>query len=269
MNPKDIHIVFNQVGQTLLNLQLPGLCNIRLISLEDTLHIGPIGNLHIEENIKKREAWLSAIFGDIYYNEELSIVEKDLKRINSLVENPETINDIYMWTGYSTSEIISTARLVSYLSDLNKNIFIIDFPNIPVKRKDGITMYPHSLIETNESQIKELAKHFYLISPNDLQKWEKIWKEIEQNNTMLRILDKDGIIREKDETYFDSFLLSNCNGEFQYAVKVIGRTLCDISFSVGESFLNWRLKKLASAGKIETYGLLRNCREYEIKNTFN
>jgi hypothetical protein len=59
--------------------------------------------------------------------------------------------------------------------------------------------------------------------------------------------------------------LANCKENFQKAASVIGETLVDIDFIVGDSFLNWRLKLLALNEKIDTQGELNEIRDYEVK----
>ena len=53
-----------------------------------------------------------------------------------------------------------------------------------------------------------------------------------------------GAILHKPVSYFDPILLSRSNDQFMKAARVIGHSLVDMDFSVGDGYLNWRLKEL-------------------------
>ena len=54
--------------------------------------------------------------------------------------------------------------------------------------------------------------------------------------------------------------------EFQKAAMVVGYTLVDIDFGVGDSYLFWRLKQLSLSGKLETRGgNVKNAWVYEVR----
>lgn len=42
----------------------------------------------------------------------------------------------------------------------------------------------------------------------------------------------------------DRWVLSRSNEQFMKAARVIGHSLVDMDFSVGDGYLNWRLKEL-------------------------
>jgi hypothetical protein len=260
MKQKDIHIVFGEVGKgTFVHSKEFDLDDIRLICLEDCLNLGPICGLYSSEIIEKRKAWLLKAF-DSYLP-----VDKDIELIKTIIEHPEKNDKIFLWTGYCISEILSTARLLYHLPKLNKNIFITDFPNIPVKNANGNIVYPIALAQTALSQVNGIAKHFKQLTDEELTSWRKLWGKIKLGNSMLRVFDKSGTILEKQETYFDAFLESYCTNEFQRPAKIIGQVLVDIDFCVGDSYLNWRLKQLSLMNKMEARGSLDKMRDYEVK----
>ena len=80
-------------------------------------------------------------------------------------------------------------------------------------------------------------------------------------NSLLWILDNGQMI-EKDEDYFNSFLLTYCTHEFQKPARSIGYTLCAIDFNVGDSYLNYRMKQLALMKKVVFRGELKHMRDY-------
>lgn len=266
MLKENIHIVFGRTRRTLIDSQVFDLNKNQIISLDDNLNIGPVCDVYENENIRNRKDWLKKVFGDISYFDDIqNTVEQDLKSIETIVENAHHIDNIYIWTGYYASEIISTARLIDHLSKLNKPIFIANYPNTPVKSIHGDTIYPKAVVQTAAFQIKDIFEQFKLIEKDRLSYWINLWSKVKLENGELRILNENGQITAENTDYFDSCLLSNCNRNFQKAAMVIGTTLVDIDFSVNDDFLNWRLKKLARNEKIESQGKLIEIRDYEVR----
>lgn len=266
MKRQNIHIVFGRAKKTLIDSNEIDLSKNQIISIYDSLNIGPVCDIQENENIQKRKDWLQDIFGDIsYFNQISDYVDNDLDSIVSIIRESNKIDKVFLWTGFSASEIISTARLISHLSKLDKNIFVVGYPNIPVKSIHGDTIFPKALVQTATSQVREIVKHFKLVDKNGLSDWIKLWDNQKLVNGQLRILERNRQIVVKKVDYFDSILLSNCNENFQKAARVIGETLVDIDFAVGDSYLNWRLKQLAMEGILETQGKLIEIRDYEVR----
>ncbi len=265
---KDLHIVFRFADRTLLDSALFEPDDIVLCKLVDNLSMGPICDLTTSHGIETRKNWLEKTFGDSIFNEGiLTDVEKDITTISNISEVADQYNDIFIWTGCDASEVISTARFLNSLNNPEKRIFVLDFSSVEVLNVNGELVSPKSLLQTASSQIKEVVKHFKLQNSADLEKWVKVWEDVRSESSLLRVLDKDGTICHKPASYFDSFLLSKCMEGYQKAARVIGQTLMDIDFSIGDSFLNWRLKELIKNKKLEFRGRLLEIRDYEVRIT--
>lgn len=267
MQQKRHHIVFGKIAQaTLLESKQLNLDEIELICLEDSLNFAPLCDLYSVDAIEKRKKWISETFETSLVHYKLSdAVDKDIETIKKLISHAASIDEIYLWTGFIGSEVVGTARLLFYLLPLNKKIFIADYPNISLKSIYGKTIYPPTLYTTSSEDIEEVLKHFRLLSKNDLKLWCDTWERLLSENALIRILHENGKVSSENETFFDSSLLSNCQTEFQSAARVIGTTLVDIDFGVGDNYLNWRLKKLAAMKKVEVRGRLEEIRDYEVR----
>ena len=266
MKPHNIHIVFGRVEKTLIDSNAIDLSKNQIICIHDSLNIGPLCDIQENDKINKRKDWLQNAFGDITYsNQILDFVENDLNSIMSIVKDFDTTSKIFLWTGYFASEIISTARLITYLSNLDRGIFITNYPNIPLKSLHGDFIKPKGLVETATFQVKDILEHVKPVMKTEFSNWKNLWHKIEKENSQLRVLDQDGKISGEDVDYFDSFLLLNCNESYRKSAMIIGKTLVDIDFAVDDNYLNWRLKQLAFEKKIETRGKVLEIRDYEVK----
>ena len=261
MQKENIHIVFGRIGRrTLIDSNLIDLSKSQIISFDDILNIGPVCDINANEDIPKRIDWLRRVYED----NPNPPVEQDLKNIETIVKNADNINELYIWTGFCASEMISTARLIFHLPKFDKPVFIANF-NVPVRSIHGDVIYPKALNQTATFQVKDIFSQFERLDKRRLQDWRNLWEKVKSENGLLWIRDKKGQIAGEEIDYFDSFLLANCNESFQNAARVIGETLADIDSNVGDSYLNWRLKQLAMNGEIETHGQLIEIRDYEVK----
>ncbi|MFA7493268.1 MAG: DUF3658 domain-containing protein [Proteiniphilum sp.] len=267
MNNKDIHVVFGNSAKGLfIQSKKFDLDAIQLICLEDALNLGPICDLDSVEEIKKRSNWWSKVFDDpekMGEEKTFTLINKDVETIKRVVAN-YTNEKIYLWTGLVASEIISTARLLYHLQPLNNHIHLFDFSNFSMKNVRGEVIHPECLSVTDLCRVDDVKKHFRILTEEELLKFRQLWKKVKSENFLLWIVE-NGRIVEKDETYFDSFLLSYCSSEFQHPARVIGHTLYDADFNVGDSFLNYRLKQLILMEKVEYRGELKEMRHYKVR----
>lgn len=265
---KDLHIVYRFADRVLLNSKIFDLDNIELIKLVDNLSIGPVCNLETIDGVYSRKDWLDNIIVDIKYKEEIiSAVDEDVTTISKISELADMCENVYIWTGYDASELIGTARVLKKMMKLKKSIYVLDFSNIQVQNINGETISPKSLLQTAPSQIKDVIKYFKLQESADLKKWEEMLIDVESSNSLLRILDINGLISHKRDSYYDKLLLSKCIEEYQNASVVIGQALVDVDISVGDYFLNWRIKELVKEKKLESCGQLSDIRDYSVKIT--
>lgn len=263
---KNLHIVFRHSDRTLLDSGLFDSKDDAIFKLSDQLQIGPINALTTKTGIQFRKKWLEHVFGDSSNLEAvLNAVEADMVTISKVLEMANSCHQIYIWTGRYVSEIIGTCRLIHAIISCNKPIFVLDFSNVCVLNVYGDVVRPKSLLQTDPSQIKDVFEHFKIQDNKDIQTWSQRWGELQLVDSTLRVLGKNGEICHQNESFFDEKLFFYLSDKFQPAALVIGHTLVDIDFSVGDEFLNCRLKEMVKANKIEYSGQLNAIRDYQVK----
>ena len=267
MDRQDIHVVFGKSAKgQLIQSNRFDLNSIKLVCLEDCLNLGPICDVNAEEEIIKRSSWLSKVFDQptsMDTDSTYTLVNRDVETIKTLVANYKH-ERIYLWTGLAAAEIIHTARLLYHLQPQSNHVYLFDFTNFSMNNIHGEVVYPRSLVATDLLRVEHPEKHFRQLTAEELLKFRKLWGKVKSGNSLLWIFDKGQIV-EKEETYFDSFLLSYCTHEFQHPARIIGHTLCDTDFNVGDSFLNYRMKLLALMNKVEFRGELKQMWDYEVR----
>ncbi len=272
MGRKDLHIVFGvQAKYVIEHSEMYDADATEFVCFQDTLSIGPIAGLNTRKCKEDRIKWLTEVYAEFPADELANIVYSDGKLIHSIKEHIDQYSSIYLWTGSDVNEILGASRLLYSLKEvLSVPIFTIDFSNISLIGYWGNLVFPRSLNETEISQVGKLQQHFQLILQPDSQKMQLQWETLSRGNSNLRIPIGSSQITEADIDFYDSIILEQCKHLYQQAVVVIGNTLGymnnqNIREGIGDSFLNWRLKKLIEQNNLKYRGDMSSMRTYEVK----
>lgn len=99
----------------------------------------------------------------------------------------------------------------------------------------------------NIAVLYDKIKH---ISDDQKKEYALLWEKWLQSDAPIRIINKENAIQEVEEDYFDESILSNCTNEFRNVARVIGETLYDSNFLIGDSFLHIRVIDLIARKKL-------------------
>lgn len=267
MTKKDIHIVFGQLaGNVLTRSNVLDINETEVIALNELLNIGLICDISQSNEITNRKKWfLDTLIFEDNTKEFVKEIDKDIHIIKSLFDDNSIQKNLYLWTGASASEIVSTARLLHHLKYRFQNIYTIDLPNIPILNSDGRAYYLEILSIIDKEQMPNYINKFGPISKEELERYDILWQRLSISKSTFRVLTKEKEILEVDETYFDTILESFCSEDFQSPARAIGYTLCETDFNVGDGFLHWRLKQLIKQGRLEAEGIVGEMREYKVR----
>lgn len=268
---ENTHIIFNEFARTTLtNNEELNIKPSNIISLEDDLRIGPISSLKSKIELEARKSWFSKVLKhSIKKDQIVSNVEKDIEKINTILSNAKQ-NKVFIWSGNNSRDIIGAARILTKLKRLNVPLFMANFTEIILQTPLGKSFSPKSLVEVNSSHVYKIFKHFHHVNNEKLIECEKLWRKIESEKSLLRILDNNGGIKFERESHFDKILGSFCSKEFQKPARIIGETLVETKFGISDWFLNWRLIKMSEMKKIETIGELKEMRDFKVRiSTYN
>lgn len=253
---KKYHIVYGE--NSLNNLMISDVIdlsneNIKLITLLDTLVLGPLYDLKTLKGINERINWFEEFFQepDSYYHREIKS-----KELADKLSEITSLDTVYMWLGDDGNEYIWKAATLNFLKDKKISIYTVDWENISFNNHNGYDAKLFSLYVCTSENI-QLAKQFFrLITNNEKLFFEKSWEKYLRNNSNLRILNNQNEIEESNITYFDDILIAHCTPEFQFSFKVIGLTIGNMyngynSNGIGDYFLIERLKQLCYEGQLQ------------------
>lgn len=213
-----------------------------VLAFKDTLRHAPIFRDFSDKELQNRSQNIELLFGKWdyldYYTELYDFIHYDFDRYEKIV----------IWHGNSVDD-----RLLLYMacSLINGDLYYVDISEI----KD---LFPHLckspfLLSLGACSIADTGILYGKIKPisSELkQQYIAEWNRWSASDASLRIVDSDNNIVEVGEDYFDELILSNCTSEYNVSARVIGKTLCDSNFLVGDSFLLKRIISLITQNKL-------------------
>lgn len=270
-----VHILFGDspAGSLKVALKAMGVNKIeKVISFWDIFSVGPIFRLHEEAGEEARLDWMKNLTAEDFH-EYKQRYQKTMDQILSIPENlPITI-----WVSESSHEQTGLRFVLHLLKNKTNEMNVIN----------STTTYAEHF---NEPNIEYVVMHTGEIPPEKLQviyeqiqmkpslsqverkKLEQEWLTLAENREALRIW-KNGRIESVPEDYYDQFIIQRAKylhrkpqlKGFMKAVRLIGDVLGYLEQYVGDSFLEYRLKKLIKAGVFESEGSLEAMRFYSVK----
>ncbi|MGG0290746.1 DUF1835 domain-containing protein [Bacillus pacificus] len=240
-----------------------------VVAFSEFFSIGPINKLHMNEGQLARQEWLVNNLNayENYFEEEY--LPRFLKTIEELHAIPIEI-PITIWKADNAHEHVGLCFVMAQLKD-KKNIRVMNTSDASKK----ILKLEYAIRGTGELAPESLAliqKSFvklpYLTVEKRMQ-FEQEWDSLSKSTEFLRVWT-DNEVRSVQENYFDQFIIEcaksiGADQEFRKAPRVIGEALGLVEQSVGDTFLEYRLKELIKQEVFEFEGSLDEMRFYSVK----
>lgn len=273
-----IHILFGDspAGSLRVALKDMGVYQVeRVISFWDMFSIGPIWQLHEEIGLGARFDWMKNVMNDENedFHDYMKRFQESVNQINSI---PEGI-PITVWTAENSHEQTALRYVLHLLEDKSNDIIVINTTKTHSKlfKKKNIE---YTVLHTGEIPpeklqiIYEQSKNESPLSQHERESLEKEWLSLSDCQETLRIW-RNGRIQSVPEDYYDEFIIKRAknlhrkpklNG-FIKSARLIGDVLGHLEQHVGDTFLEYRLKKLIEAGVFESEGSLEAMRLYSVR----
>ena len=256
-----IHIGYGDSATGCLNeamerFDLPG---EKAIPSRDDFTQGPIMNSHTKAGLKERVKYWQTISSKLNhdsYTESFYWSSIDLlNRIDS--------SEVTLWIGESCHDKLATGWLLSYLSDNDIKWSAIHLQD--VQEKDSAQSKPAvNLAMYTPDKLQLLWDYRKTLSDDQILKYKALWSKASAENGSYRILKEDGIETIPSD-YYDDYILSFLNSEFQEVRSVLGDILRDGRYSISDTTIEWNIKKLIEAQEIDFEGELTSMFTYKIR----
>lgn len=216
------------------------------------------------------EKCLSDEFGD--YQDYTQAFEKVLAQIRSIPEGEHVV----IWACDNAHEQTGLRLVLYLLQGKNIDITVINTTE-EYEKLFQVKKVKYTPLHTGEMTPEKL-QHIYehgsgrLLMDHDREDYEKEWLSFAESDETLRIW-RNGRIVSVPEDYYDEFIINKAKKlsgnrkatEFMKSARVIGEILGYLDQYVGDSFLEYRIRKLIESGVFELEGSLEAMRFYGIR----
>lgn len=243
-----------------------------VVTFEENLSVGPIGNLETEIGQREREEWIRNNLEQI---KEPPFSTKLKSTIDQLVSIPENI-PIYIWVSENASEQTWIIFITYLLKNRKNNIYIVNTAQLyrELFKKKAKKYIPISsgeiLMEELETIYKYTQEHQTYLSIEERKQIEIQWLKASASSTTLRIWE-NGEIKFVSEEYYDDFIIEKAKGiigkkkGYILCLRLVGEVYGHIFQYIGDSFIEYRIRKLIGIGIFTYEGSLKEKHGYVIK----
>jgi hypothetical protein len=271
-----IHILFDPSPGGGLKVALKELGldkNDRVITFWDMFSVGPIWKLHEMDGKGNRLDWMKRLINDS------DILEFQLTNQQAIdqIESIPTGEHATIWVADNSHEQTGLLYTIFLLKNKDVDITIINtskLHNDLFKQKDIL----YDILHTGEVSPEKLqiiyqhSKQQPPLTQHEREDFEKEWLSLSTNKETLRIW-RNSRIHSVPEDYYDEYMINRANKlhgktktkDWMKAARLIGDTMGHLDQYVGDSFLEYRLKKLIDVGTFEWEGSLEVMRDYCVR----
>jgi Protein of unknown function/Domain of unknown function (DUF1835) len=273
-----IHLVFSQsVGGCLkITLSNLGLRNTHKVhALWDIFSAGPVQDLHMARGVEKRFEWkYEHLINELNQFEEC---EKNYYETWKYLDSIPRGESITIWAGENALEqtgLRYAAHLVKERIDID--VFVINTTMKYIKlfkqpKRFYIPYYSGEIPPEKMAVIYDHSKHVPPLTDHERDDLLRDWKEVSKENQTLRLW-RNGRLNGVSEDYYDEFIINKAEGilnknnnEFIKAGRVIGEVIGQIDQTIGDDFLEFRLRTLVEKGVLEAEGTFTSIRDYHVR----
>ncbi|EJR33558.1 MULTISPECIES: DUF1835 domain-containing protein [Bacillus] len=240
-----------------------------VVAFSEFFSIGPINKLHMNEAQLARQKWLvnNLTAYDNYFEEEY------LRRFLETMEELHTIpieTPITIWKANNAHEHVGLCFVIAQLKD-KKNIRVINTSEASkeIFKKEYAIRGTGELPPESLALLQKSFAEFPYVTEEKRMHFVYEWDRLSKSTEFLRVW-KENEVRSVQEDYFDQFIIEcaksiGADRDFLKAPRVIGEALGLVEQLVGDTFLEYRLKKLIKKEVFEFEGSLNEMRFYSVK----
>ena len=276
-----IHILFGDSGAGSLRMVLKKMKKSQLetvISFWDIFSIGPIKRLHESDGAEARFQWMKNVMND----EDGAFQDYQqgfYHTVNQIKSIPEDV-PITIWVADNSHEQTGLRYVLYLLKNKTNEIKVINTTKEYAEHfnRPDILYNPLSTGEISteklrviyeQSQSQSLAKH-------ERKKLEEEWLVLTNTKETLRIW-RNGRIRDVRENYYDQYMINMAkklqiereqeqgSEPFMKSARLIGDVIGHLNQYMGDSFFEYRLRKLIEQNVFEMEGNLKSMRYYSVR----
>jgi hypothetical protein len=219
---------------------------------KDILHVGPLK----KEEGQSFSELRSAYWNGIVPNEKTAVQVDDMERllaISAAMFKDESV-EAWFWMAPAPADVCAYYCMLPYLSKHKGRFNIVNIAGLPFLDENGKVFYPRNLSHILPKELVKARKLSRQVTLSEMELDVDEWKKLVEENAPLRVHEAGKKIKSVSEDHYDQQLLSFCSQQFQKASKIVRQALSKYNIPTGDLWLGWRLKKLATEGKLLLQG---------------
>ncbi|MBF8983849.1 DUF1835 domain-containing protein [Lutibacter sp. B2] len=262
---KFVHIVFGDSAAGTLKYFFENNqheCKGKIINFREDHATGPLYEIDTKKGFQKRIKWFEQMFKEVFIDDYFENIEKEFMYTYEMIKNMGQDLKIVIWYGENTADQVG----LRYLSGLlrNRELYEVNVSDSYVASYNGNRYKPRAFGECAPEEIDHLILKMKKIEKEKYNHLINDWEVLRTSKENLRILKNNEIIGV-DESYYDHDIVSNCTFNFTKVARIIGKTMGKSNQLVGDTYIDYRVRKLIESGKVEYQGKLETMRDFEIR----
>jgi len=218
-----MHIVFQKEDQNTLtkSFELDESLRDEIVVIKDDFSLGPIKDIYSAEGMQSRKDWWQNIVQDTNGNLVEEVVDAEtIESIKLKLANDDE-QSVWIWVAPNKQAVSGYYWLISQLKDYGGKVFVLSLNNLPFINDKGNIFYPVHLSEIPPREFVKAKKLARAITASEFEIDPDEWTKLGNENKMIRILEGAKKLSQRDEDFYDKFILEYITADWQKANKVI------------------------------------------------
>jgi hypothetical protein len=246
----------------------------KIITVEDDLMSGPIGNILLDPVQALRLGWWEQVLNEEDKTWVLPYLRDNYKSSTQLINAFSDDVSLLFWVGDSATEQLGFMCMLAYLPN-SIPVSVVNVSLAYYKRYGKLR--PFSSGEISPDKMLPLMEDAKSLSPRVRLGYVTNWIRLLEEEGMLRIKKGNQVVTVP-ESYFDQEIIYRARkicreriyrktDGFIPSMRLVGEVIGHQKQTVSDIFIEWRIRCLVEMGVFVYQGSLNHMRLYKIKPT--
>ncbi len=235
-----------------------------VIVLKDILNVGPLRN----DEGTDFSAMRSAFWNSMMLNEKEPVHVQDAEHMQQLSEKlmEDTDVKVWFWMAPWPADVCAYHWLLGFFNNTIDRYFVLSIAGLPFLDENGKVFYPKNISEILPKELVKARRLARAVTIAEVEMDGETWTKLVEENGGIRTHEGGKKLASRSEDHYDNILASFCSHQFIKASRIISQSLNKYSVPTGDTYLGWRLRKMAENGIIQLQGdVSKTLKDYEVK----
>jgi len=235
-----------------------------VVVLRDVLSVGPLQKAEGQTFSELRSAFWQEVAG----NDKVQVVVDDMERLlevsKAMYDDPEAT--AWFWMAPIPADVCAYHWLLHHMSKHPGRFYLVNIAGLPFLDEQGKVFYPKSFSYILPKEVIKARKLARPVTLSEVEVDGEEWRKLMQEDTGIRTAEGGKKLLSRPEDFYDKILLGFCTQQFQKASKVINAAIVKHGVPTGDTYLGWRLRKMAAAGLVKLQGdTAKALKDFDVK----